>query len=437
MAAEPTSANTKLSPAELHQFNELQIRYRLLDNDRKGYAEKVTNQIRKQHAQISRLKAERDKLEGQVADESAPLMATKAANTTTNLMHSLHSEEQCAAKHLRQLENQSSELDKQIKVLRTKVSEERRRLARLYTSKKTPEDVERQVRLLENRLNKATVRYNEAVATNKQLREHIDGLRRERTVYDSAFQKLDRKLSKLKESLRQMVDESNLEYDERDSLQSVLSNLEKIELDEAKAFDAEWNDLSRQLEKDQHLRELLNSSPVESPSPKHQATTFKERLLKAREDGSSGDKKDKILSYEEMFSKMKSATGINDISVLVKTFVDAEVLCFSLFNYSNELGIALDKLQIEVASLREALTKVSVEETNVDNQRRQMIDQLEQQTKDMIAKTNERDLAINQGLDLLDNLKKVMERAIEQLDVAVTDNDEEVLKKWELLNRGL
>lgn len=37
----------------------------------------------------------------------------------------------------------------------------------------------------ENRLDHALVRFNEALAVNKQLREEIDHLRRERVVFDN------------------------------------------------------------------------------------------------------------------------------------------------------------------------------------------------------------------------------------------------------------
>jgi hypothetical protein len=40
--------------------------------------------------------------------------------------------------------------------------------------------VQKQIRILENRLDKALVKFNEALAHNKQLRETIDNLRRER-----------------------------------------------------------------------------------------------------------------------------------------------------------------------------------------------------------------------------------------------------------------
>lgn len=44
----------------------------------------------------------------------------------------------------------------------------------------------KQQKILENRLEKAIVRFNESVGQNKALREEIDNLRRERVVFDQA-----------------------------------------------------------------------------------------------------------------------------------------------------------------------------------------------------------------------------------------------------------
>jgi len=40
---------------------------------------------------------------------------------------------------------------------------------------------------LENRLDKALIKYNEALSKNKDLRSTIDDLRREKNVYDGIY----------------------------------------------------------------------------------------------------------------------------------------------------------------------------------------------------------------------------------------------------------
>ena len=51
--------------------------------------------------------------------------------------------------------------------------------------------VAKQVKILENRLDQALVKFNQSLAQNKKLREDIDDLRRERVVFDSIYRKLE------------------------------------------------------------------------------------------------------------------------------------------------------------------------------------------------------------------------------------------------------
>lgn len=55
----------------------------------------------------------------------------------------------------------------------------------MNATKDTGAQIEKQKKILENRLEKAIVRFNESVGQNKALREEIDNLRRERVVFDN------------------------------------------------------------------------------------------------------------------------------------------------------------------------------------------------------------------------------------------------------------
>ena len=52
--------------------------------------------------------------------------------------------------------------------------------------------VQKQIRVMENRLDKSLVRFNSALATNSQLRTMIDHLRQERSVFEGIYKKLQR-----------------------------------------------------------------------------------------------------------------------------------------------------------------------------------------------------------------------------------------------------
>ena len=54
---------------------------------------------------------------------------------------------------------------------------------------------------------------------------------------------------------------------------------------------------------------------------------------------------EKAESYEEAFAKIEAATGIHDIDLLVKNFIQAEEKNFTLFKFVNELSNEIENLE--------------------------------------------------------------------------------------------
>lgn len=64
--------------------------------------------------------------------------------------------------------------------------------------------IQKQIRTLENKLDKALVKLNEALTHNKGLRETIENLRRERQVFDGIYKKLEQELQDKKREMAQV-----------------------------------------------------------------------------------------------------------------------------------------------------------------------------------------------------------------------------------------
>merc|ERR1712093_900603 len=110
--------------------------------------------------------------------------------------------------------------------------------------------IQKQIRQLENRLEKALIKFNEALAHNKELREEIDGLRRERVVFDSIYKKLEKELDHKKREMANIIEISNSAYESRDQAQQEMQALKKQLEEEQAAFEEEWKDLGRIIEAD-------------------------------------------------------------------------------------------------------------------------------------------------------------------------------------------
>ena len=79
---------------------------------------------------------------------------------------------------------EKEKLDNQIKDIQDKINEQRKKLKNAPNEQQTSEKVSKQIKAMENKLDKNFKEYNQAVAHNKQLRDKIDALRKERILFD-------------------------------------------------------------------------------------------------------------------------------------------------------------------------------------------------------------------------------------------------------------
>lgn len=69
--------------------------------------------------------------------------------------------------------------------------------------------VQKRIKLLENRLERAYVKFNSSITHNKQLREQINNLRRERIMFESIHGNLERELVKVKKDMAETIQLAN------------------------------------------------------------------------------------------------------------------------------------------------------------------------------------------------------------------------------------
>lgn len=83
---------------------------------------------------------------------------------------------------------------------------------------KNNDNIYKQIRVLENRLDKSLVKFNKALSVNRELRGNIDGLRRERLVFDGIYRKFERELQDQKKQMAEIIEISNSAYEARYTL---------------------------------------------------------------------------------------------------------------------------------------------------------------------------------------------------------------------------
>ena len=83
--------------------------------------------------------------------------------------------------------------------------EQQKKVGGVNAGRENQRQIAVQTKTLENRLEKSMQRYNAVVARNKDLRQAINDLRRERLSFDDIYKKLDRDLAEKKRDMAQVT----------------------------------------------------------------------------------------------------------------------------------------------------------------------------------------------------------------------------------------
>eukprot|EP00898_Chlorokybus_atmophyticus_P003124 jgi/Chlat1/3812/Chrsp26S04049 len=405
-------AGTALADADA-QLAELQGKYKNLEGTRRAYTEDSQVVIRRQRTAIEKLKEDNASLKSQLALETRGDSSTPSAS----IQQELSRLQDMADAYTRRLDTERrtlEELEKKYSDMTEQALDRRRATGGINAPRENNAAVIKQIRVLENRLDKALVKFNESLAHNKALREQIDSLQRERLVFDQIYKKLEKELHNKKKEMASVIEISNLAYEARDQAQHETAALKAQADKEQVQFEVEWLELGKMIDaanlaakRAQDSKHSLGSMSMEEES----------RLRKKVVRGNWGIAKDKagaqasaekIAMYEDAFDRIQKVTGINDIDQLVTTFIHNEDQNYALFNYVNELNQEMEKLEEQVAEAEAELEKYKAQGqgANTDQQHKKIITELEAKVVTMDQRAEAYDQKYDSATRLINALRQ-------------------------------
>eukprot|EP00891_Asterochloris_glomerata_P006953 jgi/Astpho2/6953/e_gw1.00107.209.1_t len=309
-----------------------------------------------------------------------------------------------------------AELEERSAALREQVAGQRKAMGGVNAAQESTIAMQKQMRILENRLEKAYHKYNESQSHNQVLRGKIDNLRRERLVFDDIFKKLEKSLQLQKKEMAGIIHISNGAFDTREKAIAEMAVL-KLQSDKEQTMcEAEWKHLTQLLDADRQQR--VSACFVTAARCHHcrrnpRAYYAGESTI-AKEKAATNSSMNQVQHYGEAFAKIQDATGIKDIDKLVERFMEAEDANFSLFNYVNEVNAEVEKLEDQIGDIKAEIDKYRGEDIQQETQRRKNLQEQEQK----LAEAKERAALYEQkhvnAVKRVDQLKDSIMRMFEE-----------------------
>ncbi|GIL88327.1 hypothetical protein Vretimale_15075 [Volvox reticuliferus] len=325
----------------------------------------------KQRAAIEKLRAQNEQLKTELLLENK-FSVRPGDPFAQALINRLQDEGDMLARKIVLEMRKSKMLDQQLGEISSTLTTTRNNMGGIFSAREQSQAVQKRIKLLENRLEKAYVKYNQSITHNKQLREQINNLRRERLMFESIHSNLERDLAKVKRDMADMIQQSNGAFEAREKAISEMNALKAQADKEQQGFEEEWRQLTAIIEEDKKERERARAQELAMRERETQellkmgtlSSAEKKKRVSKGQWGAGYNKAlaqnvaaEKVEMYGQAFKRIQDATGIEDIDQLVNTFLAAEDQNYTLFNYVNEVNQEIEKLEDQINIMRSEINK--------------------------------------------------------------------------------
>ncbi|KAG9398504.1 hypothetical protein AC1031_014286 [Aphanomyces cochlioides] len=427
------------------QVDDLREKMRLLQVDRKGNVELLESNKNANKELIRQLKEENKELRKQVADMKRNEAPGKGITTDGD------DETSQVAMHL-------TKCRKQYDDIRHKVAAQVEALEQLKDSVKdleleakkpsmedTPET--RKIRMLENRLDKAMIKYNEAQSIRKTYEQIVKRLKEERIGFDNQLAAIERAAAAKNHDYEELV---MLSADAAHAKDVTLAELERARSnyeEERRQRDKELRekqqvvkmklDMNARLDqRERHKLELVEEA-ADALAPGESEVLKASLAVQTLRDGRISDEKkehrSKIDVFESAFRKIKEATGVTDVNEVIQKIVSQEGTTENLLMLTKENQARLETLQAEHVHL-----KTHVEELKYSGSggghRRKMVDDHETNLNLATAKLDRARLKFERVAKILISVKAGVEHLVDKVESvredgrAIQVNDDSIVE---------
>ncbi|XP_077186056.1 outer dynein arm-docking complex subunit 3 [Paroedura picta] len=356
-----------LKPLVHEQITELQNKIQLLEGDRKAFYENSQRTLRKNQESIARLRRDNKKLHQRLAD----LLAGE--EKVIKAAFQGHASEQGSVKNksgegaIQIINHRLCEKINQLNNLKHEVEVRKRRLEELqlqYSTKAQEvqdlQDLEEgnmeaamTLRTLENRLEKARFKTDEAERITSMYQKLKAHMQEESLHFQNRLDALEAEISRLSHELRDLENVNTDALNARDAARDQLLTQEETIYRERKLRDKKLKDLKKLTEE----KRAQNERAERRHSQKEHAPFRTEDLLREPQyaKGTVMKSKQAMFIATEAFDKIRSATGVTDSQKVVARFLAQEETFRHLEEMKCENEEALMRLREEKEELQAKL----------------------------------------------------------------------------------
>lgn len=251
----------------------------------------------------------------------------------------------------------------------------------------------RRIRALENKLDKAMIKYNEAQSIRKTYEQIVKRLKEERIGFDNQLQAIERTLGTKQRDYEELM---LLSGDANHAREVALNELDRVRAgyqEERKLREKELREshqmvqvrrqmLERMKQREQMRNQLTGQSGFGGDATAQQAMQNATANMIAKE---RIETRNKIDIFENAFRKIKEATGVSDVNEVIQKIVSQEGTTENLISLTRENASKIETLNEQKRRLKARVEEIKYSGVG-GGHRRKMVDDHEDQLANSAAR---------------------------------------------------
>eukprot|EP00760_Papus_ankaliazontas_P036249 PhM_4_TR8271/c0_g1_i1/m.53453 len=212
------------------------------------------------------------------------------------------------------------------------------------------------INMLENRLDKSMVKYNEAMNIRRTYEAIVKRLQQERVTFDNQLASIEKTLQAKEDDLREL---ENMKHDAshaRDISKAELLQFKtafederkqrKLDLEDRQSF---VNTRKDRLKAQKKAEPKVNQEQIRKEAEEEER---KRRAQQAASEAKSEEERDRLNEYADDYKRIKEVTGADSVDDVILKFMAQQDTHDTLADMTTEAQAKLDRLNAERAELR-------------------------------------------------------------------------------------
>jgi hypothetical protein len=359
------------------EYETLRSKFQLLNGDRKASFEAIEDTKRRNDELATQLRLDNGALRTRISElrsrEGKPEDDEADVTMLTERVHRLRT-------RYNQLYHATKQTQKTVATMQDQLKDLQREGKRPDVS---DNPLTRKIRVLENRLDKAMIKYNETQAIRKTYDQIGKRLQEERVSFDNQLAAIERTLEAKQRDYDELLLLSNDARHARDVALGELRETERRVMDVGNKREVELKHLTVQVrlaekEKRERAEQRKRRSELTAQAEGH-LTEEEEAARKGKPGAADASRRSQteLQKFEEGFAKLKEATGVQHVDEVLEKITENETNHTNLVQLSQENAAKLEALAAERDALKARVEEIRYTGAGSRSGARKIVDELE------------------------------------------------------------